>query len=56
MNIDIFPTVLALAGIQLPQDRIIDGKIGREEGEKWSHTVADTIWKGLRVEITKQVS
>jgi len=34
MNIDIFPTVLALAGIQLPQDRIIDGKIGREEGEK----------------------
>jgi len=26
MNIDIFPTTLALAGIQQPQDRIIDGK------------------------------
>lgn len=26
MNIDIFPTLLSLAGVELPQDRIIDGK------------------------------
>lgn len=26
MNTDIFPTALALAGVELPQDRIIDGK------------------------------
>jgi uncharacterized sulfatase len=26
MNIDLFPTLLALAGVGLPQDRIIDGK------------------------------
>ena len=26
MNIDLFPTLMALAGLQLPSDRIIDGK------------------------------
>jgi arylsulfatase A len=26
MNIDLFPTILALAGVPLPEDRIIDGK------------------------------
>lgn len=26
MNIDLFPTILELSGIELPQDRIIDGK------------------------------
>jgi len=26
MNIDLFPTLLPLAGLELPQDRIIDGK------------------------------
>ena len=26
MNIDIFPTILALAGVELPTDRVIDGK------------------------------
>lgn len=26
MNIDVFPTLLALAGLQLPSDRIIDGR------------------------------
>ena len=26
MNIDFFPTFLALAGLELPKDRIVDGK------------------------------
>ena len=26
MNIDLFPTLLSLAGVDLPEDRIIDGK------------------------------
>jgi arylsulfatase A-like enzyme len=26
MNIDLFPTILALAGLELPRDRVIDGR------------------------------
>lgn len=35
MNIDLFPTLLSLAGLSLPQDRIIDGKniLGLLEGK-----------------------
>ena len=54
MNIDLFPTVLSMLGIQLPKDRVIDGEnilplLEGQETTPHDHLFYTTAWDGETV-------